>query len=417
MQSIWIEKSVPLEGKVVVSSAKNAVLPIMAATLLTGETCTIHKMPRLSDVQAMVEVLNHLGSQTHMKYDNLIARCEGLVTEEAPYEAMRRLRASVLVMGPLLARFGKARLPLPGGCNIGVRPVDLHLKGFRALGAEITLGNGYVTATAPRLTGARIYLDFPSVGATENLLMAACLAKGTTILENAAKEPEIMDLGEMLMAMGAKIKGLGSDFLIIEGARQLSGVEYTPIPDRVEAGTFMVGAAMTGGNVLLQNVRCAHLRPVLAKLREAGATITEYPKSLRIKGGPEIHSVDIKSLPYPGFPTDMQPQMMALCCLGDGTSVITETVFENRFLHVGELKRMGADILIDDRSAVVKGVSLLQGTKVEAPDLRAGAALILAGLAAEGVTQIMGLEHIDRGYDRLEEKLRSLGASIERRDA
>jgi UDP-N-acetylglucosamine 1-carboxyvinyltransferase len=348
--------------------------------------------------------------------ETLVVDSRNITSCEAPHDLVRKMRASFLVMGPLLARMGNAKISLPGGCAIGSRPIDLHLKGFEALGAEIVLGHGFIEAKAPRgLTGNRIYLDFPSVGATENIMMAASLAQGQTIIENAAEEPEIVDLATYINAMGGKVKGAGTNIIKIEGVAQLHGVSHTVIPDRIEAGTYMVAAAITGGNILLENVIIDHLKPVVAKLTEAGVTIVEEGMGVRVIAGQQLlKAVDIKTLPYPGFPTDMQAQLMALATVAHGTSVITETVFENRFMHVDELKRMGAHIKIEGRSAVVEGVRTLTGAPVKATDLRAGAAMILVGLVAQGETEIGCIHHIDRGYVRIEDKFRALGANIRR---
>jgi len=325
------------------------------------------------------------------------------------------MRASFLVMGPLLARTGKVKIPLPGGCAIGARPIDLHLKGFAAMGAEIVRDHGFVSATAKRLRAARIYLDFPSVGATENILMAACLAKGRTVIENCATEPEIVDLSNFLNSIGAKVRGAGTDTIRIDGVKRLSGGTHNIIPDRIEAGTFMVAAAITGGDVELLNVVSDHLKPVIAKLRESGVVIDESERGLRVRGlKTRPRAIDLKTLPYPGFPTDMQAPFVSLLALCEGTSVVTETVFENRFMHVGELKRMGADIKIEGRSAIVEGTETLQGTQVRATDLRAGAALVLSALVAAGTSEITDIHHLDRGYCLLDEKLRALGARITR---
>ncbi len=404
-----------LTGTVKVSGAKNAVLPIITAALLGTTPSRLLEAPDLEDVRTISEVIGHLGVPVTKETDSLFIDSTTITTCEAPYELVRKMRASFLVMGPLLARLGRAKISLPGGCAIGTRPIDLHLKGFEALGAEIELGHGYVEARAPQgLTGARIYLDFPSVGATENILMAASTAKGQTILENPAEEPEIVDLANFLNAMGARIRGAGTNVIRIEGVKELKGCTHTVIPDRIEAGTYMVGAAITNGDVYIENALTEHLKPVVAKLKEAGVHIEEDVDGVRVRGTGPIRSVDIKTLPYPGFPTDMQAQMMALMTIATGTSVITETVFENRFMHVDELKRMGANIKIDGRSAVVEGVSALQGCPVKATDLRAGAALVLAALAATGKTEIGYLHHIDRGYDKLVVKLQGLGADITR---
>ena len=336
---------------------------------------------------------------------------------EASYELMSRMRASFLIMGPLLAKKRHAKIALPGGCMIGSRPIDLHLKAFEAMGAKVTVGNGYVEASVPEgLKGATIYLDFPSVGATENILMAAAVADGKTIIENAAEEPEIVDLVTFLNSMGANIKGAGTNVIRVEGVKHLYGASHTVIPDRIEAGTFIIAAAMAGGDVVVDNVLSEHLKPLLAKLGEAGVKVIKDIDSVRVISDGHIHSTDIKTLPYPGFPTDLQAQFMAMMTIGDGTSTVTETVFENRFMHVGELRRMGANIEVEGRKAIVHGVPFLQGAFVRATDLRAGAALVLAGLAAHGVTEVGDLRHIDRGYDHLVEKLRGLGADIIRVD-
>ncbi|SDE99532.1 UDP-N-acetylglucosamine 1-carboxyvinyltransferase [Sporolituus thermophilus] len=416
MDKLIISGGKRLCGTVKVSGAKNAVLPIIAAALLGTSPSRLMETPKLDDVRTISEVIECLGAKVRWEdTDTLVVDSTDITSCEAPYELVRKMRASFLVMGPLLARTGCAKISLPGGCAIGTRPIDLHLKGFEALGAEIVLGHGYVEAKAPRgLHGARIYLDFPSVGATENILMAAALAKGTTVLENPAEEPEVVDLANFLNAMGAKIRGAGTNVIKVEGVNELRGATHTVIPDRIEAGTYMVGAAITNGDVYIENALTDHLKPVVAKLKEAGVRIEEDINGVRVQGTGFLRTVDIKTLPYPGFPTDMQAQFMALMTVAHGTSIITETVFENRFMHVDELKRMGANIKIEGRSAVVEGVPRLQGCPVKATDLRAGAALVLAGLAAEGRTEISCVHHIDRGYDNLVGKLKSLGADIER---
>jgi len=404
-----------LDGTVRISSAKNAVLPVIAASLLAEGKCTLEGISVLEDVRTICAVLRSLGSRVDLDPDGTIEILAGLDSqEEPPYDLVRRMRASFLIMGPMLARTRKARISLPGGCAIGTRPIDLHLKGFTAMGARITIGHGYIEAAADRLTGANIYLDFPSVGATENIMMAATLAEGTTVLENAAEEPEIVDLANFLNAMGARVRGAGTNILKIEGVPGLTGTTYTVIPDRIEAGTYMVAAALAGGRVTLENVLRDHLKPVIAKLKETGVEVIEDNGTLTVVSDGLIHAVDVKTLPYPGFPTDMQAQMTALMTIARGTSVVTETVFENRFMHVDELKRMGADIRIEGRSAVIRGVDGLTGAQVNATDLRAGAALITAGLVAEGETVISGTQHIDRGYTDIESKLRGLGADIYR---
>jgi UDP-N-acetylglucosamine 1-carboxyvinyltransferase len=410
---IVAQKSPPLKGTVRISGAKNSVLPIIAASLLSSDEVFIDDIPELRDVNVIIELIKYLGADCVYKNGKLSIKVD-IKEVEAPYDLVKKMRASFLVMGPLLARLGHARISMPGGCAIGTRPIDLHLKGFQALGADINIGHGFVEAKADKLTGKKIYLDFPSVGATENIMMAAVFADGLTVIENAAEEPEIVDLANFLNKMGANIKGAGTDSIRIEGVKKLKGAEHTVIPDRIEAGTFMVAAAMTGGDVLIENVIVDHVKPIIAKLIECGITVVEEAGGLRIKGCNDFKAVDIKTLPYPGFPTDMQAQMMAMMSVAKGTSVIIETVFENRFMHVDELKRMGADIKIEGRSAVVTGIGHLSGAEVKATDLRAGAALVLAGLVAEDRTEINDIYHIDRGYVRIEEKLKNLGAIIYR---
>ncbi|MCT4619031.1 MAG: UDP-N-acetylglucosamine 1-carboxyvinyltransferase [Marinisporobacter sp.] len=416
MAKIVIEKSPPLKGTVRVNGAKNSVLPILAASLLSKGKCVLEDIPVLKDVEVISELLESIGARVKRNINEGTVEIDGasLLHYEAPYELVRKMRASFLVMGPLLARMGKARISLPGGCAIGTRPIDLHLKGFHALGAEINVGHGYVEAKANQLRGNKIYLDFPSVGATENIMMAATMAEGLTVIENVAEEPEIVDLANFLNGLGAKIKGAGTDTIKIEGVKELGATRHSVIPDRIEAGTFMVAAAMTGGDVLIENALSEHLKPTIAKLRECGVEIKENIDSIRVVAKNGIDATDIKTLPYPGFPTDMQAQFMSLLSVAKGTSVVIETVFENRFMHVSELKRMGANIKIEGRSAVVQGVNALQGTQVKATDLRAGAALILAGLVAEGKTEISDIYHIDRGYVNIEDKLCQLGAKIKR---
>jgi UDP-N-acetylglucosamine 1-carboxyvinyltransferase len=405
-----------LSGSVKVSGAKNAVLPIIAASLLGESPSRLEEIPDLEDVRTISEVLRFLGAKvTSDEPGTLLVDSSDITSSEVPYELTRKMRASFTVLGPLLARRGQARISLPGGCAIGTRPIDLHLKGFEALGAEIVLGHGYIEAKAPQgLNGARIYLDFPSVGATENIMMAASLAKGQTILENPAEEPEIVDLANYLNSMGARVRGAGTNVIRIEGVKELTGTTYTVIPDRIEAGTYMVAAAITDGDVWIENALTEHLKPVIAKLKEAGVYIEERIDGVRVRGTGTLKAVDIKTLPYPGFPTDMQAQFMALTTVANGTSVVTETVFENRFMHVDELKRMGANIKIEGRSAVVEGVGKLAGCQVKATDLRAGAALILAGLVAQGQTEIGCIHHIDRGYEGIVAKFCGLGADITR---
>ena len=416
MEKLIINGGNRLEGRVKISGAKNAVLPIIAATLLGQSPSLLEEVPDLEDVRTISDVLSQLGIKVKSNGDNtLYVDTTQIASCEAPYELVRKMRASFLIMGPLLARCGHAKISLPGGCAIGTRPIDLHLKGFEALGAEIEIGHGFIEARAPKgLTGARIYLDFPSVGATENIIMAASMAKGQTIIENPAHEPEIIDLANYLNVMGAKIRGAGTNVIKIEGVERLEGKNYTIIPDRIEAGTYMVAAAMTRGDVYIENAISEHLKPVIAKLKEAGVTIEEDINGIRVKCDQVTKAVDIKTLPYPGFPTDMQAQFMAMQTISEGTSMVTETVFENRFMHVDELKRMGANIKIEGRTSVVEGVSSLTGCQVKATDLRAGAAMVLAGLVADGETQIGYIHHIDRGYDDLVKKLCGLGANIKR---
>lgn len=414
MEKIVIVGGKKLKGSVRVSGAKNAALPILAATLLTEGQCIIKEVPYLRDVRVMKEVVEFLGAQMKCRGHTVVVDSGYVQSHEISEELMRKMRASNLVMGPLLGRFGKVRVSYPGGCPIGSRPMDLHLKGFQALGAKITEKSGYITAEAKELTGAEIHLDFPSVGATENIMMAAVLAKGTTYITNAAQEPEIIDLQNFLNSLGAKITGAGSVTIKIQGVDKLSTTTHTVIPDRIEAGTHMVAAAITGGDVTLTNVIPAHLDPIIAKLREIGVEISETTDTIRVQGSRVISPADIKTMPYPGFPTDMQAQMMVLLSIANGTSVITETIFENRFQHVDELRRMGANIKTEGRVAIIKGVPRLSGAVVEASDLRAGASLVLAGLAAEDMTVIENVEHIDRGYEGLVKKYASLGARITR---
>lgn len=392
-------------------------MPIIVATLLPDSPSTIIDAPHLEDVKTICSVIESLGGNILLRDNAMIFDTTMVDKTEASYELMSRMRASFLIMGPLLAKKRHAKIALPGGCMIGSRPIDLHLKAFEAMGAKVTVGNGYVEASVPEgLKGATIYLDFPSVGATENILMAAAVADGKTIIENAAEEPEIVDLVTFLNSMGANIKGAGTNVIRVEGVKHLYGASHTVIPDRIEAGTFIIAAAMAGGDVVVDNVLSEHLKPLLAKLGEAGVKVIKDIDSVRVISDGHIHSTDIKTLPYPGFPTDLQAQFMAMMTIGDGTSTVTETVFENRFMHVGELRRMGANIEVEGRKAIVHGVPFLQGAFVRATDLRAGAALVLAGLTAHGVTEVGDLRHIDRGYDHLVEKLRGLGADIIRVD-
>lgn len=416
MSRIIVRGGKRLSGKVRVSGAKNAVLPIIAASILGGEgNSVIHDAPPLDDVITISKVLSSLGIVISYKDEVIRVNARNIVSYEAPYELVRKMRASFLVMGPLLARVGCARIALPGGCAIGTRPIDQHLKGFEAMGAEIGLGQGFIEAKVNgRLRGAKIYLDVASVGATENIMMAATLAEGTTIIENAAREPEIVDLANYLNAMGAIVRGAGTGVIRIEGVQQLHGVVHTVIPDRIEAGSYMIAAAITGGDIFVEGAIADHLRPVISKLQEMGVEIVEDENGIRVTAGRSLTAVDVKTLPYPGFPTDMQSQMMALLMVSDGTSVVTETVFENRFMHVAEFKSMNGQIKVDGRTAIVSGNTRLSGAKVCATDLRAGAALIIAALAADGETEITGIHHVDRGYVEITDKLRLLGAEIRR---
>lgn len=414
MTKIVVNGGKHLKGTVKVSAAKNSVLPIIAASLLCPDECVLEEIPLLEDVYCICDVLNSLGAVTKISNDMLTINPGKLTCSEPPYELVRKMRASFLVMGPLLARMGKVKISLPGGCNIGTRPIDLHLKGLNALGATINLGHGYVEASVDKLRGAKIYLDFPSVGATEDIMMTSVLAEGETIIENAAEEPEIVDLANFLNRMGADVVGAGTDTIKIIGVKGLKGTTHCVIPDRIEAGTYMIAGAITGGDIIVENIIGEHVKSVIAKLTEAGVKVIESQNKVRIISDGNIQPIDIKTLPYPGFPTDLQAQMMALMSVSKGTSMISETVFENRFMHVCELKRMGVNIKIDGRSAVIEGAVKLTGAKVKATDLRAGAALILAGLSAEGTTEVSDIHHIDRGYVDIEKKLKNLGADIER---
>jgi UDP-N-acetylglucosamine 1-carboxyvinyltransferase len=417
-----INNSPPLKGSVKISGSKNAVLPILAASLLAEGECVIRDVPCQSDVETMRMLLERLGADLYWDKEAGIIQtlASGRLRTEAEYELVSKMRASFLVMGPLLARLGEVNVPLPGGCAIGARPVDLHLKGFSALGAQVMQEHGNVRAKAKRLKGAKIYLDFPSVGATENIMMAAVLADGVTVLENCAVEPEVVDLANFLNSAGAEIRGAGTDTIKITGVKSLSEADHQVIPDRIEAGTFMVAAGVTKGDITVTNVVADHLKPLIAKLKEVNLDVTETEAGVRVKyqeeKGGHIIAADVKTLPYPGFPTDMQAQFMSLLILAEGTSIVTETVFENRFMHVGEFKRMGADIKIESRSAVIEGVKNLTGAQVKATDLRAGAALALAALTASGTTELSDIYHIDRGYCNLAEKLSQLGARIRREE-
>ncbi|QRO00936.1 UDP-N-acetylglucosamine 1-carboxyvinyltransferase [Archangium violaceum] len=418
MDKIIVKGGHPLQGEVNVSGAKNAALPILASALLADGKSVYRNVPDLADVVTMLKVLDTMGCQsarlTGRKKDVCEVSVEGPITPEAPYDLVKTMRASVLVLGPLVARFGRARVSMPGGCAIGARPIDQHLKGLKALGAEITLTEGYVEAKAKQLKGATINFDLITVTGTENVMMAAVLAKGRTVLENCAREPEVEELARVLNKMGARIEGAGTSVITIDGVDSLKPVDHAILPDRIEAGTLMVAAAITGGNVLVKHAVPEHLESVILKLRETGCTITAEEHGLRVKAPKVVTSVDVKTTEHPGFPTDMQAQLMGLMTVASGTSVISESIFENRFMHVPELHRMGADITIQGHTAVVKGVKKLSGAPVMATDLRASASLVLAGLRAEGKTEIARIYHLDRGYERLENKLRKLGADIRR---
>lgn len=417
MEQIIVHGGNRLEGTVKIEGAKNAVLPILAASLLAEEgITTLKNVPILSDVFTMNQVIKHLNTTVEFNQDKnqVIIDATQPLDVEANYEYVSKMRASIVVMGPLLARNGHAKVAMPGGCAIGKRPIDLHLKGFQALGAKIIQKNGYIEAIADELIGNTIYLDFPSVGATQNIMMAAVKAKGTTIIENVAREPEIVDLANVLNKMGAHIVGAGTETMRIEGVDKLHAVEHSIVQDRIEAGTFMVAAAMTEGNVLIEEAISEHNRPLISKLTEMGAIIREEREGLRVIGPKVIKPTDVKTMPHPGFPTDMQAQFTAMQMVADGTSIVTETVFENRFQHLDEMRHMDADVQIDGNVAIINGGRALQGAEVAATDLRAAAALILIGLRANGVTRVSHLEYLDRGYYEFHKKLQKLGAKVER---
>lgn len=417
MEKIIVRGGKRLEGTVKVEGAKNAVLPILAATILAsvGES-KLTNVPTLSDVYTINEVLHHLNLDVAFNETDKEVQINAThdLNFEAPFEYVSEMRASIVVMGPLLARLGHAKVALPGGCAIGTRPIDLHLKGFEAMGARVHIENGYIEAFADELVGARIYLDFPSVGATQNIMMAATLAKGTTTIENVAREPEIVDLANFLNRMGAKVVGAGTETIRIEGVAELTGIEHSIIPDRIEAGTFMIAAAMTQGNVLVEDAVAEHNKPLISKLKEMNVTIIEEEKGLRIIGPEKLKATDVKTMPHPGFPTDMQAQMTAIQLMAEGTSTMTETVFENRYMHMEELRRMNAQFKVEGQSLVIYGPTKLQGAEVAATDLRAAAALILSGLCSEGYTRVTHLEYLDRGYFEFHKKLQALGADVER---
>ncbi len=414
MDSLIVTGGQRLEGRVRAAGAKNAALPILASTLLGGGACTITNLPQVRDVATMMTLLSLLGVSVKQEERKAVLDATHVQSLEAPYDLVKTMRASILVLGPLLARFGEAVVSLPGGCAIGPRPVDFHLDGLRQLGATVSMDYGYIRAHAAKLKGQRIDFEIPTVTGTENLLMAACLAKGTTVINNAAMEPEIVDLADFLIKRGARISGAGSGRLVVEGVPALHGADHEVIPDRIEAGTYLVAGAMTGGRVEVDQCVPEHLEVVISKLKQCGANLSEGTQSITIKAGSRLQAQDVQTFPYPGFPTDLQAQIMALMCLAEGASVITESVFAGRFLHVPELRRMGAAIAVDGHRAVVKGLGRLTGAPVMASDLRASAALLLAGLAAEGETRISRIYHLERGYERIEDKLQGLGASVRR---
>ena len=419
VDKIIIQGGKSLAGEVTVSGAKNAALPVLVSALLTAESCAYQGVPHLADIRTTLKLLSGLGVKVDQQRwredeDHVTLQADGIVKFEAPYELVKTMRASFLVLGPLLARFGQARVSTPGGCAIGARPINLHLKGLEAMGAVVEQSHGYVEGKTSRLHGAKIYLDLPSVGATENLMMAATLADGTTIIENAAKEPEIKDLADALNKMGASVAGAGTDIIQIDGVDALHGTDHRIIPDRIEAGSFVIAAAVSGGDVLVRGARAEHLEAFLIKLKEAGVSVTADDSGIRVQRNGRIKSVDVTTLPYPGFPTDLQAQMMVLMAVADGVSVITETIFENRFMHAQELDRMGAQIQLEGNRAVVRGVGELSGAPVMASDLRASVALVLAGLVASGTTEVSRVYHLDRGYEQIERKLSLLGGQIVR---
>ncbi len=415
MDQIIIQGGNALRGEVRTSGAKNSALPILASTILGGGECFLTNVPRVVDVLTMGKLLGMLGLAVVHEGNRTVIHADHIASTEAPYELVRTMRASVLVLGPLVARWGEATVSLPGGCAIGSRPVNFHLAGLEKLGAKVEIEHGYIKASARKLRGARIYFDTPSVTGTENLMMAAVLAEGTTVLENSAKEPEITDLAEFLVKRGARISGAGTDMITIEGVTELHGADHEVIPDRIEAGTYLVAGAITGGEVVVDACRPAHMEALLVKLRESGVELVEEKERIRLRAPGRLKGTNVRTCPHPGFPTDMQAQFVALMAVAEGTSVITETVFESRFMHVEELRRMGAGIRVEGNRVIVTGKERLTGAPVMASDLRASAGLILAGLAAEGTTEVSRVYHLDRGYERLEEKLQALGARVERR--
>ena len=414
MDKLLIEGGAVLRGEVAISGAKNAALPILCAALLTAEPVTFTNVPRLNDIDTLLELLGQMGVKIAREGNTVTLDAAGLNNPVAPYEMVKTMRASILVLGPLVARCGEARVSLPGGCAIGARPVDQHIKGLQAMGAEVRVEHGYVHATVPRLKGARLFTDMVTVTGTENLMMAATLADGETIIENAAREPEVSDLANCLIAMGARISGVGTDCIRIEGVEKLHGATHAIMPDRIETGTYLCAAAASGGSVRLTGTRSDYLDAVIDKLTEAGCEVVSEPDAIRLRAPARLNAVSLRTAPYPAFPTDMQAQFMAINCVAKGVAMIRETIFENRFMHAVELQRLGADIRIDGNTALVQGVDRLQGATVMATDLRASASLVVAGLVAEGETLIERIYHLDRGYEGLESKLAALGARVRR---
>ncbi len=414
MEKIVIEGGARLKGEVKISGAKNAALPIMVASILSSGENLIYNVPHLMDITTMGNLLSRMGFGFYMDSDRVLLQTDSIRSVEAPYEFVKTMRASVLVLGPLLARLGEAKVSLPGGCAIGARPINLHIMGLKKMGVDITLSDGYIKARVKRLRGASIYLDIPTVTGTENLMMAAALADGLTIIENAACEPEVVDLANALVSMGADIQGAGTNVIKIKGVSSLRPLEYKIIPDRIETGTFIAAAGITGGDIRINGCSPEHIESIIVKLKETGIEINQGENELMVNGPDRLTPVDVKTMPYPGFPTDMQAQFMALMAVSAGTSLITESIFENRFMHVAEMRRMGADIEVEGSTAVVKGVGLLKGAPVMATDLRASASLVLAGLVAKGETIIDRVYHLDRGYEKIEEKLMLLGARVRR---
>lgn len=414
MDKLLIEGGTRLSGEVAISGAKNAALPILCSALLTAEPVTFTNVPQLNDIGTLLELLGQMGVKIERAGDTVTLDASGLNNPVAPYEMVKTMRASILVLGPLVARCGEARVSLPGGCAIGARPVDQHIKGLQAMGAEVRVEHGYVHAKVPRLKGARLFTDMVTVTGTENLMMAAALADGETVIENAAREPEVVDLANCLVAMGAQISGAGSDVIRIRGVERLHGATHRIMPDRIETGTYLCAAAVTGGSVRLTGTSSSYLDAVIDKLMDAGCEVVSERDAIRLSAPARLNAVSLRTSPYPAFPTDMQAQFMAINCVANGVAMIRETIFENRFMHAVELQRLGADIRIDGNTAVVQGVAKLEGATVMATDLRASASLVVAGLVAEGETTIERIYHLDRGYERLEEKLAALGAKVRR---